>query len=103
MSCEATKAPSPSTAETLKSLQKRITALCIRIATARANYREKLPLNHTTWTREDAVSTDLNQLQIDLEDEWINIQGESLELKMVWVDFVEAVYADLSTFYEGGC
>ncbi|EUC45608.1 hypothetical protein COCMIDRAFT_95169 [Bipolaris oryzae ATCC 44560] len=85
---------SPSTAANHKSLEKRITALSIKIATDRANRREMLPLDHTTWKREDPWSADLERFQIELEELWIEVRGQTLEFKTVWVDAVEKMYAD---------
>ncbi|XP_014552373.1 hypothetical protein COCVIDRAFT_110498 [Bipolaris victoriae FI3] len=78
----------------LKSLEKRITALSMKIATDRANLRERLPLNYTTWKRENRWTADLERYQIELERLWIKIQDATLDYKMVWVDEVEKRYAD---------
>jgi len=86
--------PSPSIAATHKSLEKRITALSIEISTDRANRREMLPLDYTTWKREDPWSADLERFQIELEKLWIKVQDVTLEHIMVWVDAVEKRYAD---------
>lgn len=67
----------------LKFLEKRITALSIKIATDRANLRERLPLSYTTWKRENRWTADLERYQIELEKLWIKIQDATLDYKMV--------------------
>jgi recombinational DNA repair ATPase RecF len=78
-----------------KSLDQRVTALSIKIATDRANAREKLPRIFATWAKENEYTFELDQIQITIEQEWIAMRCDNLEDKTEFVEGWERYYDKL--------
>lgn len=88
---------SPSTLAQLQSLERRISALSIKVATDRADAREKLPLVAGRWTRDSVYTQQLDMFQISMEETWIGLRGASLKKKEVYVGMMEEGYEKMIT------
>ena len=84
---------SPSTR--LKSLDRRITSLCIKIATDRADAREKIIVAPGTWVKDNQYTRSLEVVQINVEKDWIELREEILEAKEWYVCAMEREYEAL--------
>ncbi|USP78163.1 hypothetical protein yc1106_05437 [Curvularia clavata] len=90
----------PSTSAQLQSLERRMSALSIRVATDRADAREKLTLVPRIWTRDSVYTEQLEQFQISIEQTWIGLRGASMKKKESYVETMEGVYEKMITTFK---
>lgn len=91
---------SPSTSAVLQSLERRMSTLSIRVATDRADAREKLPLVPGTWVRDSVYTQQLDEFQIKMEKTWIGLRDASVKKKEVYVGMLEDGYEKMITAWK---
>lgn len=91
---------SSSTSAQLQALERRMSALSIKVANDRADAREKIPPVPGTWVRDSPYTQELEQFQIRMEKTWIRVRGSRIEDKEAFVRTLEEGYEKLITTWK---